>query len=219
MGSRGSAGSTAGARVFGREPNFSSFHRFATQREANDYHSTANFDWTRWRELNASARNGVFRYTGSWYGEMNTSLREGRAASDRVQSYIDGATEALGKWQAAEDMMAFRGAGSYWTANLLGGTENQLSNPAFLRSRIGKTVTDKGFMSSGTHEESSWSGIQYKIYVHKGVEGMYVEPVTANKGEYEFLFNRNTSFKVHQIKTDSQGMIKEMVLEALPRKH
>ena len=118
-----------------------------------------------------------------------------------------------------DDVITFRGANLHWTANLLGGTEAQMENAAFLRSRIGKTVVDKGFMSSGTHKDSSWSAaVDYTIFVHKGVRGMYVDPISENSGEYEFLFGRDTEFKVHMIRTGSNGRIRELVLEALPTK-
>lgn len=219
MGSRGASGHTLGARVYGRFPTFTSFRRFSTQSEASNYHMLANFDQGKWDALSDDEKNGVYRYTGNWFAEMNTPLREGTTPSSRAQTYIDGATEALRKWSAAEDVMTFRGANYHWTANLLGGTESQLDNQAFLRSRIGKTVVDRGFMSAGTHENSAWSGVQYTIFVHKGVEGMYVDPVSANRGEKEFLFNRDVHFVVHQIKTDRSGRINELVLEAIYTKH
>ena len=43
---------------------------------------------------------------------------------------------------------------------------------------------------------------------------MYVEPISLSNGEYEFLFNRDTHFIVHQIRTNDRGRIVEMVLEA-----
>ena len=197
-----------------------SFLRFATQSEAIRYHEQENFSWDKWHnELSAEERNGIQKYTDYWYSSINTSLREGRPDA-AVQAMIDGATSGLDKFQAAGDVVTYRGANLHWTANLLGGTEAQLENAAFLRSRIGKTVIDKGFMSSGTHKDSSWSAaVDYTIFVHKGVHGMYVDPISANAGEYEFLFGRNTTFKVHMIKTGPNGRIRELVLEALPAKN
>ena len=55
---------------------------------------------------------------------------------------------------------------------------------------------------------------KYTIFVRKGTKGMYVDPISLNSGEYEFLFNRDTTFKVHMIRTDSSGKIVELVLEA-----
>lgn len=219
MGSRGSSCVVTSSRIFGSLPISSTFRQFSTQYEASNYHTVMNFSQDTWSRLSNEEREGVYRYTGSWYGDMNTALREGTGTSGRIKSYIDGATEALKKFRAAEDVIVYRGANAHWTANLLGGTESQLQNARFLRSRIGKTVVDKGFMSTGTHQDSAWSGINYTIFVHKGVEGMYVDPVSSNRGEKEFLFNRDVHFVVRQIKTDSRGRISNLVLEAMYTKH
>ena len=206
---------------FGHDPMLPGYREFATQREAINYHTAHNFSMDRWRNiLSGDERQGIASYTGIWYSEMNTNLREGHASSRDVQDLINGATAGLGKFQAAEDVITFRGANLHWTANLLGGTEAQMSDSAFLRSRIGRVVRDKGFMSSGTHPDSSWAAdVTYKIYVNKGIKGMYVDPVSANRGEYEFLFNRDTSFRVHSITTDSRGRITKMTLEAIRSRH
>ena len=220
MGNRGSS-SHAAARVFGRMPNYPSFRMFPSQMAAENYHKANNFDMAKWQNaLTNEERSGIYAYTGMWYSDMNTNLREGYASSGQIKYYIDGATTGLGKWSAAEDVVTFRGSNLHWTANLLGGTEDQMSNAAFLRGKIGKTVVDKGFMSTGTHKDSAWSAdVDYTVFVRKGTKGMYVDPISANSGEYEFLFNRDTSFKVHMIKTDSSGRISELVLEAYKSKH
>ena len=200
----------------GRMPNRPGFLHFGSQSAAAIWHEANSFSWDQWtRMLSDAERQGIQWYTGSWYSAMNTDLREGKPSSADVQRLIDGATSGLAKWKAAQDMVTFRGANLHWTANLLGGTEAQMSDAAFLRSRIGKTVTDKGFMSTGTHEDSAWyADVKYTIFTRKGVQGMYVDPISMNKGEYEFLFNRDTEFKVHMIRTNSSGQIIELVLEA-----
>ena len=218
MGGRG-GGSHRGGGYLGRDPMFASFRTFATQDEAIRYHLANNFNWSTWNALTDEERNGIYQYTSYWYRDINTALREGHTPGGDVQRFIDGATSGLSKWVAAEDVITFRGANLHWTANLLGGTHEQMSDPAFLHSRIGKTVVDKGFMSSGTHTDSSWTAdVNYKIYVNKGVSGMYVDEISANSGEYEFLFNRDTSFIVHHIKTRPDGRISDLVLEAVPKK-
>lgn len=220
MGGRGGHSHSTVQGVMGRLPNWPGFLRFTTQDEAINWHEKNTFDWDRWNQMLTDAeRLGIERYTGSWYSEMNTDLREGLVSSESIRKLIDGATSGLAKWQTPHDMVTFRGANLHWTANLLGGTEAQMSDAAFLRSRIGKIVTDKGFMSSGTHKDSSWyADVNYTIFARKGTKGMYVDPISRNKGEYEFLFNRDTEFKVHMIRTDSSGRIVELVLEAIKSK-
>lgn len=216
MGGRGAASHRNRNGVMGRMPNWPDFLRFASQSDAIQWHEQNSFNWERWNNLLSDAeRLGIQRYTGSWYSTMNTDLREGKVSSEAIQRLIDGATSGLAKWQATHDVITFRGSNLHWTANLLGGTEAQMSDAAFLRSKIGKMVTDKGFMSSGTHKDSSWTAdVDYTIFVRKGTKGMYVDPISMNSGEYEFLFNRDTTFKVHMIRTDSSGKIVELVLEA-----
>ena len=221
MGTGGGASHRATARTFGHMPtNLTGFRDFATQREAINWNINHNFAWNVWNAMTPAERTGIEEYTGNLYGRINTALREGHTPSPGLQNLIDGTTAGLSRFRAAENMMAYRGANLHWTANLLGGTEAQMSDPAFLRSRIGRTVVDKGFMSSGTHTDSAWyADVRYTIFVHKGISGMYVDPISLNSGEYEFLFNRDTSFRVHQIKTNDRGRIVELVLEAVRSKH
>lgn len=224
MGGRGGAshsGRPAPDAMFGTDPMTPGYMRFMTQDDAIDYHEQANFNQDTWDNvLTDMERRGIYAYTGSYYSRINTDLREGRISAAGIQDMIDGATSGLARFHAADNVIVFRGSNLHWTANLLGGTEEQMSNAAFLRSRIGKIVTDRGFMSSGTHTDSGWSAdVDFKIYVNRGISGMYVDRISANPGEYEFLFNRDTSFRVHRITTDHQGRISGLVLEAIRSRH
>lgn len=225
MGGRGGAShrQTSGSLIngqLGNDPRLPGFQAFINTIDADAWHMSNSFDWTRWNQLLSYAeREGIEEYTSFLYGTINAALRESEAASDYVDRIIQGAKAGLAKWAASQDFIAFRGANLHWTASLLGGTEDQLSDANFLRSRIGKRVTDKGFMSAAVTERAAWTGpnkVLYKIYVHKGTSGMYVEPITQSPGEYEFLFNSGSQFVVHEIKTDASGRILSMTLEAIP---
>lgn len=220
MGGRGGASHRSTAGHFGRDPMLQGFRTFSDSWDAYNWHEQNNFDFDRWRQLLTDAeRSGIQMYTGQAYKLMNPALRENQAAAAYIQRAIDGAKAGLAKWETSDEFIAFRGANLHWTANLLGGTEAQLSDAGFLRSRIGKKVTDKGFMSSAVSKDAAWyAEVDYKIYVRKGVSGMYVEPITRSGGEYEFLFNSGTQFKIHEIITDASGRITSMTLEALPVK-
>lgn len=200
--------------------NADQFLNFATQAEAEQWHLAHNFDWQKWNHVLTDAeREGVYNYTDAYFRPMNTSLRNDQPDSS-VQAYIDSATSGLAAWENAANVVTYRGANYGWTANLLDGSEADLSDARFLASKIGKKVADKGFMSSGTHIDSAWTAdVYYTIYVHEGISGMYVDPISAYSGEKEFLFNRDTTFIVHGIVTDDQGKIKNLVLEAVGSKH
>lgn len=223
MGGRGgqSHGRVQKNATFGGDPNLPGFLDFLDPYQAYDYHEQHNFSWDVWnRLLSALERQGIYEYTDFYYSKINTTLRERKIPDALTDQQIKGATAGLAKSVVAEDVIVYRGGNAHWTADLLGGTEAQLSDAAFLQSRIGKVVTDLGFMSSGVSRYAAWSAdVTYKIYVRKGTKAMYVDLISANRGERELLFNRDTSFKVHSIKTDSKGRIVELVLETVGSKH
>ena len=165
-----------------------------------------------------SERAGIYDYTGSWYTAMNTALRDGSQASADVAEKIANATRVLDRFKAADSFWTYRGTSLEGTSKLLGGTVAQMSDPSFLKSLIGKEVSDKGFMSTAVHSDGAWSGVKYQIYVPKGAHGMYVDPISANQGEIEFLLQRGTTFKVRRIGTNSAGTLNNLVLEVKKKK-
>lgn len=222
MGGRGGTSHRAsGGGFFGRDPNLNGYYIPQNLQEAIDRHLVlGSFSQAAWDMLTDAERNSIFSYTGSHYTAMNDVLFGKRAASPHVQSLIDYATRGMDKMSASFDFVATRGDSIRDMASLLGGTVDQLSNPAFLRGRIGKTVEFKGFMSSGVHESAAWThkGVTTIIKTPKGTKGMYVDPVSANRGEFEFLFQRGARLKVHKITTDSNGQLKTITLEVVPTK-
>ena len=229
MGARGSSshggGGTVVNGVIGRDPHLQGYWEPDQSNQgrfdAYAYHEGKNFNRDIWDNVLAdNERRNIRYYTGSYYRQMDLHLRTGAGVSRDIIEYIHGATSGMGKFRVPEEFVSYRGGGEdRGTAALLGGTVAQLSDATFLRSKIGKIVTDKGFMSSAVHPTDAWSGIQYKIYVNKGISGMYVDPISVNQGEREFLFNRDTSFKIHGFKTDSSGKVEEIYLEAVRSKH
>lgn len=216
MGGRGGASHrVSGAYVFGREPAFQNVLDLLDVTAATAYHSINNFDWAKWQGMTDAQKNGVYDYTDYYYGRMNDYLRGKGTISISDQNRIKYATEALDKWATKDNFWAYRGTSISGTAGLLGGTVQQMSDPAFLRSLIGKTVIDQGFMSTAIHQSSAWSGVRYKVFIPKGTHGMYVDPISANRGELEFLLQRGTRFKVHRVETNSSGALSSLVLEVI----
>lgn len=221
MGGRGGGSHRVGGGYFGRDPDLSGYFVPSSLREAIDRHlALGSFSQAAWDALADDERKAIYCYTGSSYTAMNNALFGKGAADARIQSLIDNATRGMGKMHTAFDFVATRGDSVHDMASLLGGTVDQLSNAAFLRSKIGKTVEFKGFMSSAVHEAAAWThkGITTIIKTPKGTNGMYVDPVSANSGEFEFLYQRSVKLKVHKITTDANGRLKTIVVEALPVK-
>ena len=182
---------------------------------ADRYHKAANFDRDKWEnELTAAEREGIRKYTGSNYVEMNSALRNNRYETTYEKKTIDDCTAGLEKWQIAEDVVTYRGMGgagafSAWT----GIDVNNLSKKSVQDALIGTRLTEKGFMSTGVSTGSAWSGIRLKVYIPAGSKGMYVDPISKNSGEMELLLQRNSTFEVKEIDADpSTGHIKQVTL-------
>lgn len=224
MGGRGGASHRIGGGFFGRDPNFNGYYVPSSLREAIDRHlALGSFNQAAWNALSVAEQQAIYAYTGSAYSTMNSVLFGNSVPNQRMQDLIDNATSGMSKLRAPFDFVATRGDRPKDIASLLGGTVDQLSNAAYLRGRIGKTVEFKGFMSSAVHEDAAWTwkGVTTIIKTPKGTHGLFVDPVSANAGENEFLYQRGTKLKIHKITTDANGRLKTITLEVLPtkRKH
>lgn len=187
---------------------------FSSTADAVAYHTQHNYSDDLWRKtFTADEREGVKRYTGSWYRTMNGDLRTGKYQNSSAKWDIDNCTSALSKCSLAEDVVVYRGMGSQRSvARLLGVPESSLTDQAVRDSLIGTRVTEKAFISSAIVPGSAWSGCKLDLYLPKGAQAMYVDPVSSCRGELEMLIQRNSTFEVKEIITDSYGTVTKMVL-------
>ena len=199
--------------------------RFDNGWDADKYHTKKNFVQDRWdNDLTANERDGIVTYTGSSYWDMNNALRTDSYSSlnriSRIKKAIDNATSGLEKTLLAEDTVVFRGMGgadalSKWTGIPI----DKLKDVSTQQSLIGTRLTEKAFMSTGTNAGSAWSGIQLEVYLPKGSQAMYVDPISLHRGEYEILVQRNSTFEVQRIDTEPNGYIKKLVLVLVEQSH
>lgn len=192
--------------------------KFDNPNEANKYHTEKNFIQDRWdNDLTQNDRDGIYTYTTNFYREMNNALRSGTYSTldknTKVVKAIDNATSGLKKTLLAEDTLVYRGMGkmqalSDWT----GIPKDMLSDPTVQKSLIGARLTEKAFMSTGTTSASAWSGVRLEVYLPKGTQAMYVDPISAYSGEREILVQRHSTFEVKEVKTEPWGEIKSLVL-------
>ena len=219
MGGRGGLGHYPG--TYGRTPDFSGFYVPRTLREAIDTHlRLESFTDAMWNGIPAEERDAIRAYTGNAYVPINDALFGKNAASSGTQRLIDLATQGMDRFEAKFDFVAVRGDKPDDMASLLQGTVAQLSNPAFLRSRIGKEFEFKGFMSSAVHEDAAWTwkGVTTVIKTPKGTKGIYIDPVSVHNGEREFLFQRGTKLKALKIETNANGRLNKIYFEVVPPK-
>lgn len=177
--------------------------KFSSDTEALKYHRNHNFHRDFWdNDLSANERQGIVDYTGSDYATMNRTLRDDKYNSlskiSGLRKKIDGATSALEKSTIADDVTLWRGMGSKNTlARSLNVSGSDLSQMVSDGSIVGRTLTEKGFSSTGVIESSGWDKeVFLEIIAPAGTKGMYVAPISNFKSENELLLQRNTTYEI-----------------------
>lgn len=187
---------------------------FSSGSDAINYHTANNFSRNIWDNvLTDDERYAVRAYTGSSYSQMNKDLRMGNYLNSSKKVLIDDCTSALSKTKIADDVLVYRGMGSQKSvARLFGITEAELADPNVIPSLIGKTVTEKGFMSTAITPGRAWSGAKLEVYLPKGANAMFVDPISQYSGELELLVQRNSTFVVKDIISDASGNVSKIVM-------
>lgn len=185
------------------------------------YHETIAYFEKRYPEsvfdkLSEAERHALKYYTGAGYIPINEHLRMGTAGS-LVDYSIKNCTNALSKFRTEEPIMTIRGLGrsdSSLAAFLGASSPSQLADPNFIQSLIGRTVQDKGFMSTGVHDAKAFGGVKLHTIIPKGTMGAYIDAISESPGESEFLLQRGSVLKIidYAIK---DGKITDIVAEVV----
>ena len=132
-------------------------------------------------------------YTGSAYSEINSTLRNGKAASPTTQARINAIDKAFTKSVARTDVVLMRGLAPK-------AVDKYIAEGNFA---VGKTMIDKGYVSTtsnyGTAKGFSQGGYQMVIRLKKGQSVAPLEQLSHYSGEKEFLLPRNTAFQIQHI--------------------
>lgn len=187
---------------------------FADDRDAYAYHERENFSRAKWDALTKAQRDAVVEYTSHYFRETNKALRDGVYSAGNaprsVAKRIDRCTEALDAFQVAEDVVVYRGVGSMDAmANFLHVTRAELDDRVAngtLGSFVGAAAGDDAFMSTGVTAGKAWSGPKLVALIPKGAHAMYVDPVSANRGEKELLVQRGSRFEVVKVEWSNGGV-------------
>lgn len=152
--------------------------------------------WTR------EQRDGLRTYTGVSYSDMNGALRYG-GGPERIRRHITNAR--AGMRETPEDITVYRGAGR---GTAFGFGKGRITN-AQLEALVGKTWSDPGFTSTATRKGGYGSGlrVQTVINVPAGTRGAFVEGVTQNKGEDEFVLDAGTHYKITRYERHKGGKV------------
>lgn len=153
-------------------------------------------DWLQ--KVTEEEERGVIMYTGSTYRSMNAYLRGLKTAEDvgqRIVKYVDWCASALEKASTPCDMIVRRGDNYNMLKDL--GIDFSKGN---LENIKGSLVESKAFLSTSPDPRGGFDNdIEYVVKVPKGSQGMYVDSISQNEGEKEFLLNRGGKFIVEDV--------------------
>ena len=171
-------------------------------------------DAKKWeKNLFPMEKESVRQYTKNTFKDINNYLRgkpSAKYSPEHLQEIVDNIDKAISKFDLKEDISVIRGISTVTLKKKMGFKK--------IENIVGKTYTSKGFESStfDINIAHKFSGsakfddggerlyIQFDIPKGKG-HGAYVDLISENKGESEFLINRNTSFEFYE-KTEINGI-------------
>lgn len=176
-----------------------------------DAYITKCNDW--FDSLSLDEGNAVSEYTGPGFREMNRFLRTGLFDDiEYIARDVENLHNALSKTKTEEDLVLFRGISNYALKNMLGVDESETIHKIIAKKGeyIGNVVQDKAFISTtpvdgGSHVD--FGSIELIINVPKGANGMYVDPISENQGEKEFLLNSGDNFMELLDITEVEGKV------------
>jgi SPP1 gp7 family putative phage head morphogenesis protein len=162
-------------------------------------------------DLDGNNMEALSYYQTSGYRSMNQLLRLNKRpdiGADAVKERIVWLEEALNKAPALKhDVQVYRGLSAK-------GLTGEFGEKAFakLKQMEGKTLTDKGFVSTSSHREVALDGftgfgeddtILFEIALPKGTPGIWMPIVTGRmQHEFEFLLQKGSIFKIVSVTRD-----------------
>ena len=77
--------------------------------------------------------------------------------------------------------------------------------------KVGDIFTMQGYTSTSLNPAHQWYGGTAKVTIRPGAKGLYIKPASTAEGEYEYLLNRGTRFRIMQ--KDENGIHIETFVE------
>jgi hypothetical protein len=154
--------------------------------------------------------HGVTVYTGADYGPINRRIRRKEPLGE-YEAVIREADDALDKFSLEEDTELYRGVGNSYFNWL----RDDASEPLTLESLqrlMGLEITERSFGSSSINpdvairfavgDSGNRGSTVFVISAPKGLKGAYVESITENPYEYEFLMARGVKLRFDRVEVN-----------------
>ena len=145
------------------------------------------------KQLSKAERKSIDYYSGTGYTKLNNYLRYGDG-NKTVAKNANLLTSALQQYNLKTPMTVYRGVSTSGLRKSLNGE----------KLRVGALYDDPGFSSTSISRYTALgfgSKLLLKIQLPKGNTGAYIDPVSYNVGEKEFLINPGANMIVTKVQT------------------
>jgi hypothetical protein len=163
------------------------------------------------------AVDGLRQYTASAYKGVNKYLRHGETVTPYIRNIAAHMDRAFAESKGLPfDVLLRRGSGTAGHLSELIGQDlvdqiqeaggariEQSESQALVRAvsdkLTGRIISDSGYVSTSVGGGFGTS-LRYVIQAPKGTKGIFVDPISAHKGEFEVILNRGTQLAVTGVK-------------------
>lgn len=139
-------------------------------------------------------------YTGSYYHTINGYHRKGEHSSQDHDVMVHTRRMDSAMRPLDQDVLLHRGTEL---------VQFGATSPDQLYELIGKTVTDKGYLSTSVGGQAAFNfkGVLMEIEAPIGTKGAYVKPISSFSHENELILARGTKMKVIQVRREGGQMV------------
>jgi hypothetical protein len=152
----------------------------------------------RGSEWTASQREAITEYTGGWAADINNMLRGTGPRSDIAERFTGSLWTAMRPMAEPALLYRFTGLDAFGPG----------VDAAKLKSLVGKTLQDRGFMST-TLARSGWDNPQMQLAARRQVvmeidapaktRAAYVEDLSVHRGQWEVVLAAGTRYRVIEV--------------------
>ncbi|MCX4700739.1 ADP-ribosyltransferase [Streptomyces sp. NBC_01373] len=157
-------------------------------------------------QLDPAGREALHKYSDFYYTQINDPLRAGTDLHPRMAEVVNNMDRVMGARPVPEDIMVVRGTAI---------DHLNLRSPLQMQ---GKIYDDPGYTSTSLGKDPAFEHkpVHMHLRVPKDTPALWIDHISANKGERELLLARGTEYKVTRVFEDAAGKW-HVYGEVLPR--
>ncbi|MCY1563826.1 ADP-ribosyltransferase [Staphylococcus pettenkoferi] len=169
-----------------------------SEHSINDLETYAFDIWHK--QLSDEEKQAIRYYTEAGAEVINEVLNTANAdITPRLQAYIDHISSAIHKFDLKQDISVFRGVKREEYEQIKRNSHNVLKTfMSFKSTTLDETLATRWTTKENINYDTMIVDGRYVLIVQvpRTARGAYIEPITANPGEKEFILDKQTCYSV-----------------------